>query len=175
MKKAPDLLFTRRSIRKYTGEVVSDALVEEVIRAGMYAPTGNNCQPWHFIVVKDPQKLAAIPAFHPYTRFMPEAGCCVIVCGDKGLVRTEAYIAQDCAACTQTMMLAATALGLGSCWCGVYPNRERMDQVRALIGDIPQSVEPFSLVALGYPAEEKAVPERFKPARIHMERWADHR
>ena len=76
----------------------------------------------------------------------------------------------DCAAATQNLLLAAHALGLGAVWLGVYPRQERQEGIRDIF-NLPSHVHPFSLVSLGNPGDEKAVPERFKPERIRWNKW----
>jgi nitroreductase len=76
----------------------------------------------------------------------------------------------DCAAATQNILLAAQALGLGAVWLGVYPRQERQGAIREIF-DLPSHIQPFSLISIGYPAEEKGIPERFKQDRIRWNAW----
>lgn len=73
---------TRRSIRKYTSQSVSDELVEIVLRAAMFAPSTGNQQPWQFIVIRDRATLDAIPEFHPHSAMVKQASVAVLICGD---------------------------------------------------------------------------------------------
>ena len=77
---------------------------------------------------------------------------------------------QDCAAATQNILLAAHAQGLGAVWLGVYPDADRDSRLGSLV-DLPAGTHPFSIVAVGYPAEERRQPERYKPERVHHGRW----
>jgi len=168
--KAMDVIFTRRSIRRYTDREVSDEMVDEVIKAGMYAPSAGNEQPWHFIIIRDRGLLDTIPSFHPHSNMVKEASCAILVCADLALEKHKGYWVQDCSAATQNMLLATHASGLGSVWVGVYPRQERIEGFRKLLG-IPEEIIPFSLIPLGYPAEEKETAERFNRNRIHRDRW----
>ena len=76
----------------------------------------------------------------------------------------------DCGAATQNILLAATSLGIGSVWLGVYPNEERMAGLAKLL-DLPDYVKPLNIIALGYPNEKKEDVDRFDPAKIHTEKW----
>jgi nitroreductase len=76
----------------------------------------------------------------------------------------------DCAAATENILIAANASGLGACWVGIYPVEERMQGLRRLL-NIPDHVNPLSMVSLGYPAEKKEPSDRFKIDRIHHDRW----
>ena len=107
---------------------------------------------------------------HPYASMLPSAAAAIVVCGDENLANTPAYWPVDCAAATQNILLAAHGLGLGGVWLGVYPRSERISALEKLI-ELPPHIHPFSIVSLGYPAEKRTVPERFKPERIHYDHW----
>ncbi len=157
---------TRRSIRKYTGKTVNPEIIRQLLESGMYAPTARNIQPWHFIVVDEREMLDKLSVAHPYAKMLREAPLAILVCGDKRLQEADGYIIQDCSAATQNIMLAAHALGLGSVWLGMYPREERMQAVSGLLG-IPGHILPVSLISIGYPAEEKEAPSRYRTERIH--------
>jgi nitroreductase len=72
------------------------------------------------------------------------------------------------------MLLAAHALGLGAVWVGIYPVEERINGIRKLLG-IPSHVNPIALVSIGYPSEKMPREDRFRPERIHYERWMGHK
>ncbi|GAB4251750.1 MAG: nitroreductase family protein [Thermoleophilia bacterium] len=160
----------RRSIRRYRSEPVSEADLEQLIRAACAAPSAGNQQPWRFVVVDDPKLLKGVPEFHPYSYMVPEAPVAVVVCADLTLVTHEGYWVQDCAAATQNMLLGAHALGLGAVWLGVYPRESRVDGLRKLLS-LPEHVVPFAIVALGHPDEKKPPIDRFDPSRVHRNGW----
>ncbi|MEG8947932.1 nitroreductase family protein [Rosettibacter firmus] len=165
-----EAIFTRRSIRKFKNKEIPEELVIKLLQAAMYAPSARNTQPWHFIVINDRKKLNEIPKLHPYAEMCYEATLAIMICGDLDLEITEGYIALNCAAATQNLLLAAHDLGLGAVWLGVYPRKERMEKLSKFFG-IPKNIIPVSLVAIGYPDEVKPKPERFKPDRIHYNHW----
>jgi nitroreductase len=165
-----DAIFNRRSIRKYTGKVVPDEVIEKIIKAGMAAPSAGNEQPRHFIVINDRNILSEIPKFHPYSQMLKEANCAVVVCGDTSLEKYQGCWVQDCSAATQNMLLAAHELELGSVWLGVYPMDDRVKAIKQLLG-LPDNVIPLCIVPFGYPAENKGSANRFEPSRIHRNRW----
>jgi nitroreductase len=76
----------------------------------------------------------------------------------------------DCSAATQNLLLAAHAKGLGACWIGIYPREERIDRLTELL-HLPDHIIPFSLVALGFPAEQKEREERYDDSRVHVDTW----
>jgi len=165
---ALEVLFTRRSIRKYTDEPVTEENLKTILEAGMNAPSANNRQPWHFVVVDDRAKLNAIMEVHPYSRMLAEAPMAIVVCGDT---KTSAsFWPQDCAAATENILLAARALDLGTVWMGVYPGEDRVNEVHQLF-NLPHHIQPLAIIALGHPAEEKGRVDRYKAERVHENGW----
>lgn len=165
-----DFILSRRSIRKYTGEPVTDEEILSVLKAAMSAPSAGNQQPWHFIVIRDREILDRIPEFHQYAQMMRDAPAAIMVCGDESLEKFKGFWEQDCSAATQNALIAAHSLGLGAVWVGIHPVEFRVEQCRKLL-DIPEGVIPFSVIPLGHPDEEKPPSERFEPSRIHYNRW----
>jgi nitroreductase len=163
-------LHTRRSVRKFTDEPVEESTLEEIIAAGMMAPSAGNEQPWHFVVLRDARVLKAISKDHLYASVVEKVPVAILVCGDLSMDRYEGFWVEDCAAATQNMLLATHALGLGSIWVGLYPRSQRLLDIRAII-PLPEHIIPFSIVPIGHPAEEKAMEIRFDQTRIHYEKW----
>lgn len=161
---------TRRSVRIFESRAVGRELLTEVAAAAMQAPSAGNQQPWHFVIVDDRAQLLRIPEFHPYAQMAETAPAAILVCGDLNLEQRKGYWVQDCAAATQNMLLAAHDLGLGAVWTGIYPREDRIAGARRLF-DLPDSVVPFSLVFLGYPAECPPPENRFREDRLHWNRW----
>ena len=160
----------RRSIRKYTSQPVTDSQIQQMVTAAMAAPSAGNEQPWEFVVIRDRATLKAIPKFHPYSLMLYEASVAILVCGDLSREKYSGYWVQDCAAATENMLLAAVELGLGAVWLGVYPTEDRVTALRKLLR-IPETVVPFSLVSIGYPAEKQNPSDRFDLSRIHYDKW----
>jgi len=163
-------ILSRRSIRKYTADPVSAALVKELLEAAMSAPSAGNEQPWHFIVIEDRKTLDAIPTHHPYAQMLKGAPLAIMVCGDERLEKHAGYWVQDCAAATQNILIAAQAKGLGAVWLGVYPTEDRVRALKTLLG-IPSPVTPFAVIAVGHPDEQKEPAERYEASRVHRDRW----
>jgi nitroreductase len=165
---ALDVIFTRRSIRQYTDEPVTEEQVKILLEAGMNAPSANNRQPWHFIVVDAREQLNAIMEVHPYSKMLEQAPLAIVVCAD--ITRSERYWQRDCAAATENILLAARALNLGSVWLGVYPKEERTKGITRLY-DLPEHIRPLCVIAVGYPAEEAGRVERYDSSKVHRNRW----
>jgi len=163
-------ILNRRSIRKYTSRAVEESKIEQLLKAAMAAPSAGNEQPWEFIVLRDRTTLNAIPKIHPYSLMLYEASVAILVCGDLSREKYKGYWVQDCAAATENMLIAVNDKGLGAVWLGIYPVEERITGLRRLLS-IPENRIPFSLVALGYPAEKKEPADRFDPERIHYDCW----
>jgi nitroreductase len=170
-------ILTRRSIRKYTDEKISDNLIKKLLQAGMAAPSANNQQAWHFVVINNRQILAQIPTFHPYSQMLKNAPVAILVCG-RG--KEEKYkderipivwgnnsmVIQDCSAATQNILLAAHGLGLGAVWLGIYPIKDFIDRIVALL-NLPNHLLPLALISIGYPAENKPKADRYDEAKVN--------
>ncbi len=171
---ALETISRRRSVRNYRDEEINDDEIETLLRSAMYAPSAINEQPWHFIVVKDKGSLKELSETLAYGKMLSQAAAAIVICADKNLCKTnENFWVQDCSAAAQNILLAATAMSIGSVWLGVYPNEERVKAISDYFG-IPQNVVPFNVISLGYPQDEgdlKEKPERFKEERIHYNRW----
>lgn len=161
-------IFSRRSIRKFYSNPVEDEKIDLILKAAMAAPSASNRKPWHFIVVRDREILNEIACRHPYARMCYEATLAIVVCADPAI--SEKYWVQDCSASTENILLAGTALGLGTVWLGVHPQPERKEKLNSLFS-IPENIEILSVVALGYPAETKPPRTQFNSLRVHREHW----
>ena len=165
-----EAILSRRSIRNYTEQPVSDEVLKELLNAAMSAPSAGNAQPWHFIVINEHKILDEIPKFHPYSRMLKKAPVAICVCGDLQREKFEGFWVQDCSAATQNLLIAAQAKGLGAVWLGIYPREDIVDAMRKLLS-LPEYVTPLSLVSIGYPAEQKPPVNRYDPSKIHYNQW----
>lgn len=161
-----DTIFARRSIRRYTAEPVSEEHIKLLLEAGMAAPTANNRQPWHFVVVTDRETLNKLAQAHIYGKMLSQAALAIAVCGEAA---NEQWV-QDCSAATENILLAATALGLGSVWLGVYPRLERQEDIRRILG-VPARYEILNLLSIGYPAEKREPGTKYDENKVHYQKW----
>jgi nitroreductase len=167
-----DDLFARRSIRAFTAEPLDPVQIEILLKAAMAAPSAADRKPWHFVAVTDAGVRGALAEAHPHAAMVAQSPLALVPCGEPCLSipgRQDFWI-QDLAAATENILLAATGLGLGSVWCGVYPVPERVDAVRRVLG-IPVHVTPFALIAIGHSAEHKEPRTQYDPGRVHRNRW----
>lgn len=168
--EAIEALLTRRSVRRFTDELVQDEDVTLLLRAAMQAPSAGNAQPWHFVAITDRSTLGVIPSFHPFAQMAAEAPLAILVCADQGLEKYSSRWPLDCAAAAENMLLAAHARGLGAVWVGVYPEEQRMNAFRQLL-NIPEEILPVALIVVGHPLETRPPVNRFRPERVHHGEW----
>lgn len=138
----------RRSIRRYHRKDVPDEKLMQVLEAGRWAPSAHNSQPRKFIVVKNEKVRRELAQIATYGSFLAEAPVAIAVVIDPS---SSNHPVEDGAAATQNMLLAAHAIGLGSCWIGAYGSgyEDRAKQILGVSGD----KRLLSLISLGYAAD----------------------
>ncbi|MDV4343019.1 nitroreductase [Methanoculleus sp. YWC-01] len=173
----------RRSVRNYTGREVPDEALRAIIAAGIQAPTALGLQPWQFVVVRDrdlmrrasdyckpiliekigeesrpgtEEFLAALKT--PEFSIFYNAPVLVLVLG----ARDVASSVLDCTLCAENMMLAAWALGIGSCWIGAAALIEQNPEILAAM-KVPGDHQIVAPLIFGYPAPLSAKPARREP------------
>ena len=145
-----ELIQSRRSIRKYTDEPVSDDVIDKIIEAGTWAPSGLNNQPWKFGIVKDGDLKKEISGLTHYSRIVRDAHALIAVFLDLSKSYDRTKDAQAIGACIQNMLLYIHSSGLGAVWLGeILKSR---DKVLELLG-APGDLELMAVIALGHPAE----------------------
>ncbi len=165
-----EVILTRRSIRKYTDEKITDDHINLLVKAAMYAPTARNFQPCRFIVVKERTNLDRLAELLQHGKMLKQAAAAILISGDITAEPTESYLVQGCAAATQNILLAAHSIGLGAVWLGIYPREQRIKDVSTFF-NLPKAIIPVSIVSVGYPNEVRTQPERFNEENIHYEKW----
>jgi nitroreductase len=162
-------LMTRRSIRTWTNEPVTDGERKTILEAAMNAPSAADARPWHFVTVDDP---AVINQFTELggTEMLAESTLLVMVCGDPSKETYPGFWPQDCSCAAQNMQLAAHDIGIGCVWIAIYPLEERVQTCRKIL-DVPQSITPFALLAMGVPNEVLGSEYRYDEDRIHPNKW----
>lgn len=167
-----DNIYSRRSVRAFTGEAVSREDLIKILKAGMAAPSAVNMQPWAFVVVTERKTLDELCGKLPYAKMLDKAGAAIVVCGlpDKDEVYSKKYWVMDCSAATENILLACHALGLGAVWTAVYPDATRVEDVRRILG-IPENIVPLNVIPIGVPKEKGKPLDKFKEENIHWEKW----
>lgn len=152
-----DGIYTRRSVRGYTDQPVEREQLMEIIRAGTWAPSGLNNQPWRFVIVRGKDAREKLADFTKYRTIIESAPVCIVVFIDRDAMYNEVKDHQAMGACIQNMLLAAHALGLGAVWLGeILNNAENVRVVLAL----PPEMELMSVVAIGHPSVKKRTSQR---------------
>jgi len=167
-----DNIYGRRSVRNFTDKEISDEIIKELIKAGTYAPTATNQQPWRFVVVTNKKLIEAyderakkmfiamykdtkIPVLAAYLRNMPKpeyklfygAPVLILVFAIPGVVNEN-----DCALAAENMMLAAHSFGIGSCWIGLSLGLGVDKEFLKEVG-VPEGHKLVAPLIFGYPAK----------------------
>ena len=170
---ALEVIFQRRSIRRYHKTPLPRELLDKILQAGMAAPSACNSQPWEFIVLDEPAALSALVRGLRFGQYNPPAA--IVVCANLSIASNSAakhFWQQDCSAAIENMLIAATALQLGSVWIGVYPIPGILKHVRETLA-IPESVIPLGIVYVGFPAEQKPARTQYQAQRVFWQRYGN--
>lgn len=163
-------IFSRASVRSFDGRKVETEKIEALMKAAMAAPSACNQQPWEFVVVTEPETLRRLSECSPYAGCLRQAPLGIAVCMRTEGLRAPDYAQIDASAATENILLEAVHLGLGAVWLGIAPVPDRIEAVRQVLG-APETIQPFGLVACGYPDKPVVPANRYAPARVHYERW----
>jgi nitroreductase len=159
-----ELIYRRRSIRRFARGELEPETITELLRAAMAAPSAKNGQPWQFIVVTDRQALEEMRERHPSGYLAAECAALFVILGPGEHILLD----QDLANATQNLLLAAAGLGLGACWMGM--RAERQPPVKQYLG-IPEDMRVVSMVAVGYPAEDKEPRTNYDESKVHWQKY----
>ena len=181
-KGAIDNIMSRKSVRSFTGEKLSDEQVTTLLKAAMAAPTAMNAQPWSFLVVNTDEAKAQIPGADRGDA-IKTAAVVIIVCGETTLQRRprnnpdaepetvpNGFWSQDCSAAAENLLLAAEALDLGAVWLSCYPNEGKCKAVKEAF-NLPENVEPLAIIPVGVPAGNDEPKDKWAPEKIHYNSW----
>ena len=161
----------RRSIRKYKPTPVTKEQIRLMLEAAMLSPSACNTRPWRFIAITNRELLDKIAAEHSHARMLATAPLAIVVVALPATQEANmnglpyGFYPQDCGAATQNIMLQAEAMGLGTCWCGVYPKGEKMAAMAALLG-IPKGELPFCVIAVGEKDEDPAPRGKYEEEKV---------
>lgn len=175
MNSFQDLIIHRRSIRKYTGEQIDPDQVRMILEAGLMAPAGKRKNPWHFVVVDDPEVLKKLSETRPMgTAQIANAAQAIVTCANPE--ESDTWV-EDLSIASIQMQLQCTDLGLGSVWCQMR-NRENADGVPApylvrQLLDIPAEYEVLNVIAIGHIGEERKPYDTAKLQweKVHVEKF----
>ena len=169
-----DAIFSRRSVRKFKDEKLSEEAIHTILKAGMSGPTCVNARDWSFIVVDDLTLLKQMAdANGKPAKLLEKAPLAILICGDtsKAFKMAKDYWIIDGAIAGQNMILAAQDLGIGSVWLGTYPQMERVQAQKELF-NLSEDQVPHSIIAFGYPQEEKNESrDLYDQTVVHYNKW----
>jgi len=164
-KEVLDFICKRRSVRRYQKKALPDETLEALMKAAMSAPSGNNAQPWEFVIVRESKMKEELSRVHPWVYMAAEAPAAIVVLGDK----SSEWWKDDCAAATQNLLLAAANLGLGTVWCGIREDHART--VRKILG-VPGHMGVLCIIPIGYPAESPSPHTKYQKDKVHWDGYA---
>jgi nitroreductase len=148
-------IFERRSCRAYRDDPIPKEDLDRLLEAMRMAPSAGNCQPWRFFVVHSKELREELAAAADQ-KFIAGAPVTIVVCADAarsaasyGSRGRELYVLQDTAAAVQNLLIAATALGYGTCWIGAFEEAEAAAALK-----LPKKLRPVAMVPVGKPAKK---------------------
>jgi nitroreductase len=163
-----DAIMRRRSVRKYEAKPVAEKDLATILEAGRQAPSAANRQPWHFIVVRDEDQKRRLAEACSDQMWMADAG--VIIAGVGKPSVNEKWFPVDVAIAMENMILAATALGYGTCWIGAFDQ----GKVKEVLG-VPEELQVVALTPVGVPADRPDARPRQPMAEFaSLDRYGEH-
>lgn len=162
-------IMTRRSIKNFTNEALTQKEIETLLKAAMNAPSAFDERPWHFVVTTNEDKLNKLEAVDPVAA---GAKATILLCGDPKLEKIEGadFWIQDLACAAQNIQLAAHDMEIGCIWIAVIKVPPRIKACRELL-NVPEGIEPLALLCLGKPAENLPAELRYDKSRVHIDEW----
>ena len=174
-----EVIAARKSVRKYSDEPIDNESIMKCLEAARIAPSWANKQCWHFIVVREREKIEKLSSMINF--WMKDAPAVIVACGDpskSGFKNEQHYYLVDVAIALEHFVLAATNEGLGTCWIGAFDE----ENVKTLLS-IPREIKVVALTPIGFPAEDEGLfsktlktlvsSKKRKPLEeiAHMEKW----
>ncbi len=172
----------RRSIRKYKDEPVDEKIIQQLIKSAVLAPSGDNTQPWHFIIIDDEEVKARVINVSHKQKWMSSAPLLIVCVADircrlKGVddiylvEETEAFelkqIIRDTAISVEYIVLEAVNAGLGTCWVAWF----KQEEIRPVL-NIPDDKFVVGVLTVGYPDESpKPRPRKDIKSMVHRNEW----
>ena len=174
-------ILSRKSVRSYTDQKLTDAQIETLLRAAMAAPSGSNIQPWSFVVLTDTTQYKTVFEGNLNMEKFMQSAAVFVLCADTTVTRTprgggdpvtmpNGTWRDDLGAATENLLLAAESMGLGACWTASYPYKDRYMPPKVALG-LPDTVVPYSIVPVGYPTGDEQPKDKWDPAKVHYGRW----
>ena len=177
-------ILTRKSVRSFTTDTIAADVMQQLLKAAMAAPSGMNIQPWQVVILTDRSHIDALLGGEGHNgNIFRQAAAAVVLCADTTVTRAprdnpdgekvtmpNPLWRDDMGACTENLLLAVEAYGLGALWTACYPFADRMAPVREDLG-LPSEVVPYCVVAIGHPAGDTQPKDKWDAGKVHTERW----
>ncbi|BCN31373.1 nitroreductase family protein [Anaeromicropila herbilytica] len=171
MNQVLENIITRKSVRSFTDKTIEDDILEQIIKAGIHAPSGMNKQSFRFTIVRNKDKMSRLAKeiatelerdVNTYNFYLPDV---LIMVSDE---TENSNGLADCACALENIFLAAHSLGVGSVWINQLKLICDKPKIRAILDEfeIPASHTVWGMAALGYPKENATVTKERK-AVIH--------
>lgn len=165
-----NVIFKRRSIRRFLDKPVEQEKLERILRAGMQAPSAHNNQRWEFIVVTEQDKKDAVSKMSPWAGMVAHAPVSIVVLGKYDDENLNKWFPQDLGACTENILLQIAEEGLGGCWMGFYPDMDRVNMLKDCF-EVPDGILPFCVISLGYSEDTNRFVDRADMSKIHYNKY----
>ncbi len=163
-----EVILRRRSCRAYHPDPLPREHIDFLVEALRRAPSAGNLQPWHFYLVENPELKKQLVRAAYGQDFLAQAPVVFVICalpetsaaryGERG---RNLYVYQDTAAAVENLLIAATALGYGTCWVGAF-DEQSVSRILAL----PPDQQPVAMVPVGRPAEHPAPTPRLSKNQV---------
>ncbi|HUS99019.1 MAG TPA: nitroreductase family protein [Candidatus Thermoplasmatota archaeon] len=153
-----DVIRARTSVRQFSEKSIQDEKIIYVLECARLAPSWENKQCWRFVVVKNKETIEQIAKTSIINRWLRTAPVLIVACADpteSGTKNFIEYFTVDVSIALEQLILAATDLGLGTCWIAGF-NEEKIKELL----EVPKRIRVVALTPLGYPKEKKSVNER---------------
>ncbi|ULQ60503.1 nitroreductase family protein [Brucepastera parasyntrophica] len=169
----PSSIFARTTARAFAQTPVTEARIEDLLRAAFASPTGGNQRAWEFIIITDHSVMKAIQAGHPYAQALSSAPLLIVIAEDTSAARYPELLEFDSGIAVQAILVRAAELGLSSVAMSVAPQEKRIRAV-ARAASLPDTVIPHMMIALGYPASDavsSASVSFYDARKVHRNRY----
>ncbi|HEY8909140.1 MAG TPA: nitroreductase family protein [Desulfosporosinus sp.] len=151
-----DILYRRRSIRKYKSEKLDVDTVQLLLKAALLSPSSRGLRPWQFVVVDDPEILTQLATCKKGAGFLQGAALGIVILADPAI--SDVWV-EDASIAATILHLTSESLGLGSCWIQIRERQrteaETSEQYVQKILGIPENLKVVAIISVGYPDESK--------------------
>lgn len=162
-------IMNRTSVRVYQKTKIDNAILDDLVKIGMSAPSAGNRQPWEFIVITDEKLLIELSKINP--AYLKNAPAAILTMANLDVYNGDAeyykpFWIQDLSAATENILLAAEAYELGGVWTGLYPVKDYSARAQKVL-NLPENLIPMNIIVLGYPKLAPKVKDKWKPEKVH--------